>query len=225
MRRNLEEFAAIPIVLGVIGLGLILFFAADQGAWAWILVGIGLVVLGALVARAAARRYRHPGSEHAPEWAASGESEGEVAAAAPASEDGVYRLLVIADESCTPETFRQVIGERAAGGPAEAFVVAPALGSRLATWTGDEGAYTDAQSHLDATIEALRSLGIDARGRVGPHDPIQAADDGLREFRADELVFATNPADEAKWLEDGVVDIARERYSVPVTHIVVEAAG
>ena len=41
-----------------------------------------------------------------------------------------------------------------------------------------------------AVLGALRELRVRASGRVGSHDPLQAADDGLREFRADEIVFA-----------------------------------
>ena len=65
------------------------------------------------------------------------------------------------------------------------FVIAPAIGSRResARWTADEHAYQDAAAHLDATLRALGELEVDATGRVGSHDPLQAADDGLREFR------------------------------------------
>jgi hypothetical protein len=59
---------------------------------------------------------------------------------------------------------------------------------------------------------------------VGAHDPLQAADDGLREFPADAIVFATHPDGRANWLEEGVVETARRRSSVPVSHVVVDTA-
>ena len=95
--------------------------------------------------------------------------------------------------------------------------------SRLGAWTGDESAYEDARRHLAATLEALGQVGIDAHGRLGPHDPLQAADEGLREFAADEVVFATS-ADGENWLEQGVVEEARARYGVPVTHVLAPSA-
>ena len=61
-------------------------------------------------------------------------------------------------------------------------MIAPAIGSRLARWTGDESAHADARQHLDDTVTSLARAGITARGETGADDPLQAADDGLREF-------------------------------------------
>lgn len=70
---------------------------------------------------------------------------------------------------------------------------------------------------------ALVAAGVDARGEVGSDDPIQAVDDALRGFPADEIVLATHPEQEANWKERGVVAIARSRYELPVTHVTVDA--
>jgi hypothetical protein len=56
---------------------------------------------------------------------------------------------------------------------------------------------------------------------VGPEDPLQAADDGLRRFPADEILFVTHPERQANWLEQGVVELADSRYDKPVEHITV----
>ena len=61
--------------------------------------------------------------------------------------------------------------------------------SRLAHWTGDDSQRDEAEGHLAATLSGFGAAGIRADGQVGPDDPIQAADDGLRTFPADELVF------------------------------------
>ncbi len=53
---------------------------------------------------------------------------------------------------------------------------------------------------------------------------MQAADDGLREFAAHEIVFVTKPGTDTDWVERGVVEAARERYAVPVTHIALPVA-
>jgi hypothetical protein len=58
-----------------------------------------------------------------------------------------------------------------------------------------------------------------APGQVSSHDPLQAADDGLREFPADEVVAVLHRSDETDWLEQDVVDLGRERCSVPVREI------
>ena len=61
--------------------------------------------------------------------------------------------------------------------------------------------------------------GISARGETGADDPLQAADDGLREFPAHEIVFVTKPGTGTDWVEKGVVETAKKRYDVPVTHV------
>ena len=44
----------------------------------------------------------------------------------------------------------------------------------------------------------------------------------LREFPADEIVVSTHPPGRSHWLELGVVENARMRFDVPVTHVVVD---
>jgi GABA permease len=82
---------------------------------------------------------------------------------------------------------------------------------------------SEAEDHLQSTVRALADAGIGVRGKIGPNDPIQCADDALREFPANEIVFATHPEAQANWLERDVVEVARARYDLPVTHIVVDA--
>ena len=102
-------------------------------------------------------------------------------------------------------------------------MIAPAIGSWLARWTGDESPYVDARKHLDDTVTALAAAGITAMGETGADDPLQAADDGLREFAADEIVFVTKAGTDTDWVEQGVVDAATKRYALPVTHIALPA--
>ena len=79
-----------------------------------------------------------------------------------------------------------------------------------------------AQGRLDASLDRLRSLGIDASGEVGDGDPLQAMEDALRTFGADEIIISTHPEGRSHWLERGVVEKARERFAVPITHVVVD---
>jgi hypothetical protein len=68
----------------------------------------------------------------------------------------------------------------------------------------------------------LREAGISARGEVGDADPLQAIEDALRTFGPDEIVISTHPEGRSHWLERGVVSGARDRFAVPVTHVVVD---
>jgi hypothetical protein len=91
------------------------------------------------------------------------------------------------------------------------------------TWTSDEDpARADAQERLDASLARLAAAGVSARGEIGDGDPLQALEDALREFPADEIVVSTHPPGRSHWLEQGVVEQARHRYDVPVTHVVVD---
>lgn len=203
------ELIAIPIVAVVFGVLVVLAVAANTGPWAWVLAIVAAIALLILLGVRWSRRNPHPAAATSPP----------PAAAAPPEGDGSYRILVIADESCIEPAFANEIANHGAGRKVEALVIAPAIGSRLARWTGDESAHTDARKHLDETVTSLARAGITARGETGADDPLQAADDGLREFPANEIVFVTKPGTDTDWVEQGVVEAARSRYSVPVTHI------
>lgn len=133
------------------------------------------------------------------------------------------RVLVVANETVEGEELMSAISELALGSKAEFLVVSPALNSRLKTWTSDEDpARAAAQHRLDATLARLASIGIEARGEVGDVDPLVAIEDAVRLFHPDEIVVSTHPEGRSNWLERGVVASARERFDVPVTHVVVD---
>ena len=203
------EFIAIPMVLGVLGMLAVIMIALTSGLWAWIAVGVIILVALVTVAVLAMRRPHHP-----PAWSS--------AEAAAHVDDGVHRVLLIADDTCSPGELGAALAARGGVDRTAVHVIAPALGSRTARWTSDEHAYEEAGKHLEETLRALGDLRIDADGHVGPHDPLQATDDGLREFAADEIVFAVHPSGDANWLEEGVVADARARYPIPVTELAVE---
>ena len=47
-------------------------------------------------------------------------------------------------------------------------------------------------------------------------------EDALRLFGADEIIISTHPEGRSHWLERGIVEAARERFAVPITHVVVD---
>jgi hypothetical protein len=195
-RETKVELAAIPLVLGVLGAIFLVYAAAVGGLWAWIVAGVLIVAAVAAIAY----------------WA----SKAKVSPPAPPAEkarDGVHRVLVIADGPCGPELPALITDH--ADAPIEARVLAPRGGSRLSVWTGDEDAYRDAAAHVDETVSTLVAAGIKATGEVGASDPLQTADDGLREFPADEIVFAVTTDEEDRDL----LARAAERYAVPVSAV------
>jgi GABA permease len=134
-----------------------------------------------------------------------------------------HRVLVVANETVGGGELLEAIRPRVDGRKARVLVVCPALNSPLRQWASDEDeARQGAQARLDDSLAAMRSAGIDAQGQVGDGDPIQAIEDALRTFRPDELVISTHPEGRSHWLERGVVDKARERFALPVTHVTVD---
>ena len=134
-----------------------------------------------------------------------------------------HRILVIANETVGGEALRRRIRERSEGMRAEVLVVTPALNSPLRHWASDEdAARAAAQQRLDASLQSLAAVGINARGEVGDGEQLQAMEDALRTFGADEIILSTHPEGRSHWLERGVVEKARERFAVPITHVVVD---
>jgi hypothetical protein len=136
---------------------------------------------------------------------------------------GERRILVVANETVGGHTLRSAILEKSQDVREEVLVVTPALNSPLKHWVSDEdGARAAAQERLDTSLAQLAAAGVAARGEVGDGDPIQAMEDALRTFGADEIIISTHPPGRSNWLERGVVERARERFAVPITHIVVD---
>lgn len=133
------------------------------------------------------------------------------------------RILVIANETVGGGTLREEIRKRSEGYREEVLVVCPALNSPLRHWASDEDeARAAAHERLDRSLARLAAAGIAARGEVGDADPLQAIEDALRTFGADEVIISTHPEGRSHWLERGVVTAARERFAVPITHVAVD---
>jgi GABA permease len=157
---------------------------------------------------------------------ARGRSQRPIQHAPPPHPEGERRILVVANETVGGHELLNAIQKRSEGVREHVLVVVPALNSPLKHWTSDEdGAREAAQERLEASLEAMRAIGVDARGEVGDSDPLQAIEDALRTFAPDELIISTHPPERSHWLERGVVAGARERFALPVTHVVTDVSA
>ena len=139
------------------------------------------------------------------------------------SAEDEHRILVVANETVGGEELLAILQRKAEDVREQVLVVCPALNSQVRHWASDEdGARAAAQERLGASLARLRKLGIQAEGEVGDGDPLQAIEDALRTFGADEIVISTHPEGRSNWLERNVVGSARERFDVPITHVVVD---
>jgi GABA permease len=152
-----------------------------------------------------------------------GEAQAPVRHAPASSPPDEHRVLVVANETVGGSQLLDTVRERIAGRDARVLVVCPALNSPLRHWASDEDdAREQAQARLDASLQTMQGAGLQASGEIGDGDPIQAIEDALRTFRPDELIVSTHPLGTSHWLERGVVERARERFALPVTHVVVD---
>jgi hypothetical protein len=131
------------------------------------------------------------------------------------------RLLVVATASVPAATLQASLRAHA-GEDAETLVVAPASGISRLDWltNAEDDARADAAERADEVAEAAPT--DDVESRVGDSDPLLAIEDALRTFAADELVVVTLPDEDAAWLEQGSAEAALDRFSLPVTHLVVD---
>ena len=131
------------------------------------------------------------------------------------------RLLVIATASVPAADLRASVRAQV-GDDAELLVVAPASGISRLDWltNAEDDARSDAAGRADQLAESAPTDNVESR--VGDSDPLQAIEDALRTFPADELIIVSLPDEDAGWLEQGSAETALSRFSLPITRLVVE---
>ncbi|HYH61096.1 MAG TPA: hypothetical protein VD766_04460, partial [Solirubrobacterales bacterium] len=96
---------------------------------------------------------------------------------APVPDDGVHRLLVVANETVGGRALFAEIERRLQGEEkSELLVVCPPLaGSAAEHWSSDiDGYLPEARERLEASVAAMRAAGLNVTGRLGDHhDPNQ----------------------------------------------------
>ena len=199
-----DEASAFQVVLLTLGGALLVVLAAWLNTW------LGVAVFFALVGAAL--------------WAVRGGLRQRPRPAHVVHDDPhPRRILVVANETVGGDELISLLREKAAAADADVMLVCPALNTKVRTWTSDvDPARAEAQERLDASLARLEQAGVRARGDIGDGDPLQALEDALREFPADEIVLSTHPEGRSHWLEQGVVVDARQRFDVPLTHVVVD---
>lgn len=134
------------------------------------------------------------------------------------------KILVLVSEPVSGEALKQAVGRERAE-TAEVLVVAPTLNTRTRFWLSDvDPAIERAEQVQEETVARMDEEGVDAAGDTGESDPLLALQDALQTFPADQIVLFTHAGGEMNWLEEGLVEEARERFDAPVEHLVVEKA-
>lgn len=108
--------------------------------------------------------------------------------------------------------------EQAAGG---VLVLSPARGTRLDRWADDlERARFESQRVLAVSVASLAAAGVEAEGRVGDGDPLQAAEDTLRSYPATEVVIVAAAGD-----SEAPIAALQRRLALPSRRIVPMPSG
>lgn len=134
-------------------------------------------------------------------------------------EDKPKRILVVADETVVDDVLPEDVRKRVKEGD-DVVVVFPSLNSRLRHWMSDEDkARAETERRREVSIEKFEEAGVKATGEVGDPDPVQALDDALRKYGADEVIIAPRRRRPTHWLERNIVGRLRGVRNLPKTDI------
>jgi hypothetical protein len=127
-------------------------------------------------------------------------------------------VLVVTTSEQPVEALRAALGDDVG----ELRVVVSVVRQSRVQWlTNDDD---DVRDRAEAVASAIgESVPLhDTESGAGDPDPLNAAEDALREFNADEVVVVTRPDEQATWLEEGSGAAIDQRLrGLKVTRLVV----
>jgi plastocyanin len=191
--------ALVPIVL-----------AAALGP-TWLAVAVLVVVVGGVAARAVHLRMRKLRSPDVQVKMAPPHL-------GPATE---RRILVVANETLREEALLSEIQRLASAPRTQVLLLVPAVITPGARVTGAIDTLVDqARARMQAALDRVGRGNL--TGNVTGEDPLEAIEDTFATFVPDEVVVATRWEQTDGGLEPRLAGLARERFAVPVRHLVFE---
>jgi hypothetical protein len=178
----------------------------------WLALAVLAVVLGALAMRIAQLRMRKRRSIELPLKSAP-------AHLGPAAE---RRVLVVANDTLSEEALLNEVERLACASRMHVLLLAPALISPGARLTGAIDRPLDqARVRLEAALDRI-GHDLDVAGEISEADPLEAIEDAFATFAADEVIVSTRRERAGSGLEPRLAGLVRERFAVPVRHLVCE---
>ena len=206
LRSEAEAYRFLLLTVGYFAA--IAIAALAIGKWAGLVVFLALTLAGARL-RSRARRVepRAPGG------------------ARPAAERAnERRILVVANETVGGERLRDEIRSRSEGYDEQVLVVTPALNSPLEHWASDEDG-----ARVAGAGAAGREPRPAPRGSASTRRARSATASRCRRWRTRSGSSAPTrsssrpiPRAARTGSSEGIVEAARERFAVPITHVVVD---
>ena len=127
------------------------------------------------------------------------------------TEDTRYPVLVVANETLTSQTLIDEIRSRDSEGLWSFQLVAP---------VGD-GDRSTTERRLATALAILAESGVSATGRVAEGDMVSVATEAAAEVAPQELVIATLPLAQSRWMQTDSVDKVRKATGVAMSHVIV----
>lgn len=129
------------------------------------------------------------------------------------------KLLVIALAPVPDDVLERCVPEERRAST-EVRMVAPASRLSPLKWLANEedSAREEAADRAHRSAERLPDEATVEEG-VGDTDPLQATEDALRTFDADQIVVVVPPDDEQSWLDRASVSDGFERFGRPVRYL------
>ena len=178
----------------------------------WLVVAVVLVVVGALAVHLSQLRMRRLRGEEIPVKMAPPH-------VGPASET---RVLVVANETLTEDSLLGEVRRLASVPGTRVLLLAPALISASARLTGSVDEPLDqARTRLSEALAQIANERV-VGGEVTDADPLEAVEDAFATFTPDEVIVATRWERGAGGLEPELAGRVRERFAVPVRHLVLD---
>jgi hypothetical protein len=126
------------------------------------------------------------------------------------------KVLVVANRTADSDEVHAALVGRAAEGPIEVTLVAPAAWEVV----DPHGGKQSASRRLHAALTRLDAAGITARGVVGDADPVAAVQDIWDAERFDEVIVSTLPHHLSRWLHVDLPRRVEQLTGLPTLHVI-----
>ncbi len=205
-----EQEAFRFLLLLILGL-LPIVFAAALGP-TWLALVVLAVVLGVLALRVAQLRMRKVRGLALP-----------VKMAPPHMGSAAERrVLIVANDTLGEEALLSEVERLASVPDTHLLLLVPALISPGARLTGAiDGLLDQARARLKTALDRA-AHGLVVAGEISEADPLEAIEDTFATFAPDEVIVSTRSERAASGLEPRLAGLVRERFAVPVRHLVFE---
>ena len=206
-----SEQEAFRFVLLVILALLPVALAAALGP-TWLALAVLAVMLGAVAVRATQSRMRKLRGTELPVKMAP----------AHLGSAAERRVLVVANETLGEDALLSEVERLASQPHTHVLVLAPALISPRARLTGAvDGPLDQAGVRMKRALDRV-AHDLVVAGEISEADPLKAIEDAFATFVPDEVIVSTGWERTASGLEPRLAGLVRERFAVPVRHLVFE---